>query len=215
MKDYSGMENFKCAYTDKIKLTELKESPLNANMHPPEQITRLAEIIEFNGQRAPIVVSKRSGFIVKGHARLMALRQIGWEYAAVDFQDYEDEAREYADLVADNEIARWAEFDIEKHRFNLEEKHFDIEQKYYGIEKYDPIIEQEIGANIEGDEDFATELGEKTDYLVLTFSNRDNFLKACDKFGAEREKFNISGSGNPMYDRMGLGRVIKGDGHID
>lgn len=59
------------------------------------------------------MVSKRSGFIVKGHGRLEAIKALGWEKAAVDFQDYEDEAQEFADMVADNKIAELAEHDDE------------------------------------------------------------------------------------------------------
>jgi 16S rRNA G966 N2-methylase RsmD len=73
----------------------------------------LAKIINYQGQRSPIVVSKRSGFITKGHGRLMALQLLGWDKAAVDYQDYEDEAQEMADMVADNKIAELAETDVE------------------------------------------------------------------------------------------------------
>ena len=71
----------------------------------------MAKIIDYQGQRSPIVVSNRSGFIVKGHGRLEAIRKLGWEKVAVDYQDYESEAQEYADMTADNQIAMWAEFD--------------------------------------------------------------------------------------------------------
>jgi hypothetical protein len=209
------MEIFKCAHTDKIRLSDLIESPLNANMHQPEQIVRLAEIIAFQGQRAPIIVSRRSGFIVKGHARLLALRKLGWEYAAVDYQDYTNEAEEYADLIADNEIAKWAEIDLDKHRFNLEEKNFDIEQKYFGIEKYDPIVEDALGEQVEGEEDFATELDEKTDYIVLIFDSKEKIERANIKFGLTSQRHNISGSGNEMFNRIGIGRVIDGSKFLD
>lgn len=89
-------------------------NPKNNNKHPKDQIDRLAKIIDFQGQRSPIVISNRSGFIVKGHARLSAIYKLGWEKAAVDYQDYITEAQEYADMTADNEIARWAELDSEK-----------------------------------------------------------------------------------------------------
>lgn len=102
---------FNCAYDELVDLAHLVPNPENNNFHPKEQIERLAKIIAFQGQRAPIIVSNQSGFIVKGHGRLEALRMLGWEKAAVDYQDYESPAQEYADMTADNEIARWAEFD--------------------------------------------------------------------------------------------------------
>lgn len=102
---------FNCAYTELVDIHKLVPNPKNNNHHPKEQIDRLAKIIDYQGQRSPIVVSNRSGFIVKGHGRLEAIRKLGWEQVAVDYQDYESEAQEYADMTADNQIAMWAEFD--------------------------------------------------------------------------------------------------------
>lgn len=102
-----------CAYDELVDVSKLVPNPKNNNKHPKEQIERLAKIIEFQGQRAPVVVSTRSGFIVKGHGRLEAIKLLGWEKCAVDYQDYENEAQEYADMIADNQIATWAEFDTQ------------------------------------------------------------------------------------------------------
>lgn len=103
--------NIQCAHHELVELHKLQPNPKNPNKHPARQIELLAKIIDYQGQRAPIVVSKRSGFITKGHGRLEALKKLGWEKAAVDVQDYADEAQEYADMVADNKIAELAEHD--------------------------------------------------------------------------------------------------------
>lgn len=100
-----------CAHTKLVTLEHLIENPKNPNTHPEKQIELLAKIIDYQGQRSPIVVSNRSGFITKGHGRLAALRLLGWNQAAVDYQDYENEAMEYADVVADNKIAELAKHD--------------------------------------------------------------------------------------------------------
>lgn len=102
----------KCAHTKVVELDTLVPNPKNPNKHPKEQITLLAKIIKHQGQRAPIVVSKRSGFVTKGHARMMAIKQIGWDKAAIDEQEYKNEADEYADMVADNKIAELANTDL-------------------------------------------------------------------------------------------------------
>lgn len=100
-----------CAYDELVELNKLVPNPKNPNKHTKEQIERLAKIIDFQGQRQPVVVSNRSGFIIKGHGKLEAIKKLGWEKCAVDYQDYESEAQEYADMIADNEIAKWAEQD--------------------------------------------------------------------------------------------------------
>jgi len=102
---------FNCSHTELVDLHKLAPNPRNPNKHPDKQIELLAKIIDYQGQRAPVVVSKRSGFIVKGHGRLLALQKLGWEKAAVDFQDHESEAQEFQDMVADNKIAELAEHD--------------------------------------------------------------------------------------------------------
>jgi len=71
----------------------------------------LAKIIDYQGWRNPIVVSTRSGFIVKGHARLTAAEVLELEEVPVDYQDYDSEAQEWADMLADNRIAELAEID--------------------------------------------------------------------------------------------------------
>lgn len=111
---------FNCAYTELVSVSKLVPNPKNANKHSSEQIERLAKIIDFQGQRSPIVVSKRSGFITKGHGRLMAMQKLGWEQVAVDYQDYLSEAQEYADIVADNEIARWSEMNFQMLKEDLD-----------------------------------------------------------------------------------------------
>lgn len=94
-----------------LDVATLVENPKNNNKHPDRQIELLAKIIKYQGQRVPIVVSKRSGFITKGHGRLMAIKKLGWDKCAVDLQEYENEAQEYADLIADNKIAEFAQLD--------------------------------------------------------------------------------------------------------
>lgn len=116
---------FNCSYSDLVELHKLTPNPLNANKHPDRQIEMLAKIIDYQGQRVPIVVSKRSGFITKGHGRLLALQKLGWEKAAVDMQDYLDEAQEYADVIADNKIAELAEHDDAFMIENMQKFNFD------------------------------------------------------------------------------------------
>lgn len=91
-----------------MELDQLVPNPKNPNSHSKEQVDRLAKIINYQGQRSPIVVSNRSGMITKGHGRLEALKSLGWGMAAVDYQDYESDEQEYSDIVADNAVAEWS-----------------------------------------------------------------------------------------------------------
>lgn len=100
-----------CAHDKVVDIETLVPNPKNPNQHPDAQIQLLGCIIRQTGWRQPITISKRSGFIVKGHGRLLAARLEGMKEAPVDYQNYTNEAEEYADLVADNRIAELAETD--------------------------------------------------------------------------------------------------------
>lgn len=100
-----------CAHDAVVDVAKLVPNPRNPNKHPDNQIQLLGRIIRQTGWRAPITVSTRSGFIVKGHGRLSAALLEGVKEVPVDYQGYASEAEEYADLVADNRIAELAEID--------------------------------------------------------------------------------------------------------
>lgn len=98
-------------YVTVAELSKLRH-PKNPNTHSKDQIESLAKIIEFQGWRSPIKVSRLSGFITAGHGRLDAAELRGWRDVPVSYQDYESEEQEFADLVADNAIAEWSILDF-------------------------------------------------------------------------------------------------------
>lgn len=100
-----------CSYTKIEPIEKLKPNPRNPNKHPKEQIEMLASIISENGWRAPITVSTLSGLVVKGHGRLEAAKLLGLKNVPVDYQDYDNESLELADLLADNRIAELSKND--------------------------------------------------------------------------------------------------------
>ena len=131
-----------CIYDEMVELPKLKPHPLNPNTHPDEQIERLAIIIKYQGWRERITVSKRSGFIIKGHARLKAAEMLGCKTVPVEYQNYENEAAEWADMIADNKIAELAITDglkmadilvqLDELNFNLDLTGMDTEEiKFY------------------------------------------------------------------------------------
>ncbi len=102
-----------CSHVRMAKVADLKPNPRNPNRHPPEQIALLAKNIERLGWRHPVLVSKRSGLVVAGHARIEAARKIGLTEVPVDEQAFGSVAEEMAYLIADNRIAELAERDAD------------------------------------------------------------------------------------------------------
>ena len=100
-----------CAHARLADVTTLVPNPRNPNKHGDAQVALLAKIIRHQGWRAPITISKRSGFIVSGHGRLQAALLLQVEKVPVDEQDFKTEADEWAHLVADNRIAELADAD--------------------------------------------------------------------------------------------------------
>ena len=111
MEDKVGTIKVWCRHDGEVDVTSLIPNPRNPNKHPDKQIALLAKIIRNQGWRQPITISNRSGFIVKGHGRLQAALLIGVDKVPIERQDYDTEADEYADLIADNRIAELAETD--------------------------------------------------------------------------------------------------------
>ena len=102
-----------CAHDAIVDLIKLLPHPNNPNKHNDAQIKMGARIIKGNGWRNPITVSKLSGFITKGHGRLLFAQALGVTSAPVDYQEYANEAEEWQDILADNRLAELAEPDLD------------------------------------------------------------------------------------------------------
>jgi hypothetical protein len=125
-----------CLYDKLVPVHELRPHPKNHNTHPRDQIERLAKILEYQGFRYPVKVSKLSGYITSGHGRLEAAKANGWTEVPVNFQDYEDETQEYADVQADNAIASWAALDLSRINADLGELGPDFDLDLLGIKDF-------------------------------------------------------------------------------
>lgn len=101
-----------CTHDSLVMISLLNRNPDNRNIHSPEQIARLAEILEYQGWRYPVKVSRQSDMVTSGHGRIEAAILNKWEYVPVNYQDYETPEQEYADTIADNAIASWSELNV-------------------------------------------------------------------------------------------------------
>jgi len=132
-----------CSYKKIVDIEYVRPHPKNPNHHPQQQIDLLATVIAKSGWRAPITCSNLSGVIIRGHGRLEAAKKIGLESVPVDWQDYDSEADEMADMLADNRIAELAELSLPEVTDILGELDtgaFDLEMTGYAIEEIERLM---------------------------------------------------------------------------
>ena len=144
-----------CAHDEIVEVESLIENPRNPNKHPQKQLELLAKIIKNQGWRNPITVSKRSGFIVKGHGRLQAARLGGLTKVPIDRQEYESEAAEWADMIADNRIAELAETDggmLKDVLLELDTGAFDMELAGFDAASLEQLMNQHHISEVEEDD---------------------------------------------------------------
>lgn len=159
-----------CRHDELVPVKKLTPHPKNRNIHPKEQIERLAKMIAFQGVRAPIVVSKLSGFIVKGHGTLMALQENKVKEVPVVYQDFDNTDQEYAFVQGDNAIAAWADLDLAGINSDLEILGPDFDIDLLGLKNFTiDVNEKEI----------------KNTGTELDLNNFDNFQHECPKCGFE------------------------------
>ena len=150
-----GKIEVKCAHDAMVALEKLIPNPKNPNFHPPKQVEALCKIIQSTGWRAPITISRQSGLIVRGHGRFMAAVEMECDEVPVDYQDYESEAEELADLVADNRIAELSNLDDDLLRDlmeNINSFEFDMELTGFEISEIAELINTEKQGLIDDDE---------------------------------------------------------------
>ena len=207
-----------CACDCMLPTDQLKENPRNPNQHPDSQVELLAKIITETGWRAPITVSRRSGYIVRGHGRLMAARMAGIEECPVDYQDYDSDEQELQDLLADNRIAELSQIDegmVERMLSELVEAGADIELTGFEAPEIDMPEEPAEKVTVDQDADipFATTLDEENNYVVLKFEKDIDWTNAISILGLKRElrlSTRKDGTVTKGMRSIGIGRVIDG-----
>lgn len=116
---------------DAVKIIPIREIKLNSenrNLHPPDQIDRLAKMIQANGFRNPIIISNQSEVSIAGEGRVLAALKLGMTHVPVIFQDFDSPEQEYQFGVGDNAIAAWSTLDYSKIHHDIGDLGpFDIE----------------------------------------------------------------------------------------
>ena len=201
-----------CAHTALLDPNSLKPNPANPNRHSAHQIQLLASIIQEQGWRNPITVSKRSGLVVRGHGRLESALLIGCEVVPVDEQNYETEAEELADLLADNRLAELAELDegeLKRLLKTIQESDpsFDLELTGFMDDEIRKLFEDEDPADdLETIPRMECQAFEHHDYLVFMFHDLRDWMQVLQLMGVHEVDYSITRTTK----KIGIGRVLYG-----
>ena len=130
------MIDIKCTFNTMLDTSSLKYHPKNRNKHSVEQIKRLAKLIEYQGFRHPVIISSISNYIIAGHGRVEAAKQLGMEKVPCDIQEFKDVDQEYAFLISDNSISSWAEFNLSEINTDLADLGPDFDIDLLGIKDF-------------------------------------------------------------------------------
>jgi len=142
-----------CLFDNLIDPKSIKDHPKNRNKHGNDQIERLAELYKYHGVRHPIIISKKTGFIVAGHGRKLAAIRAGIKEFPVVYQDFDSDDSEYAFIQSDNAIALWADLDLKSINIDLENLGPDFNIDMLGINDFTlDFTEKRFNPDLEDEE---------------------------------------------------------------
>lgn len=96
----------------KVRIEELVPYSGNVKLHPREQIEQIKESISRFGNNDPIAIDQNN-VIIEGHGRLLALKELGYEYAeCIRLAHLTDEQRRAYTLIH-NKLTMNSDFDLD------------------------------------------------------------------------------------------------------
>lgn len=118
----------------------------NSRTHSDAQVAQIAASIKEFGWTNPILVDGTKG-IIAGHGRLMAARKLGFTKVPVIELKNMTESQKKAYVIADNQLAMNAGWDIELLKIevaDLDEEGFDLELLGFDSKMLDSLLEPEV-----------------------------------------------------------------------
>lgn len=193
-----------CTYDKMVETESLVPNPQNPHKHPDMQVDKLALLIRFHGWRHPITVSNRSGFIVSGHCRQLAAKKLKLKTVPVDYQDFANEAEEWAVLTADNNVQEFSDIDgqlMADGLVMLNEVDYPVELTALLEEQVENYI---IGPTDYSDLDDQTKILEGYEDVNIVVCIPKKFEKRVVKWLANGESETAVGMGKGVLKRCGL-----------
>ena len=186
-----------------LPINEIKTYEKNAKIHTETQVKRIANSIKEFGFKQPIVVDKNN-FVVAGHGRLLAAKEIGMSELPCIRADDLSEEQVKAFRLADNKVSEsmWDDSLLELELLNI----VDLDMSDFGFgddeEEEDEAEKEKVEKTVKV---MQLRQFEHHDYVVFVFDNQMDWLNVVTEFGLERVN-----AGYGKTRKIGLGRVIDG-----
>jgi ParB-like chromosome segregation protein Spo0J len=92
-----------------VPVSDLKEDPNNARLHPDRNMAAIKDSLRQFGQVEPLVVRKGTNVVVGGNGRLQAMRELGWKDASIIEVELDDVKAAALGLALNrtSELAEW------------------------------------------------------------------------------------------------------------
>jgi hypothetical protein len=182
-----------CKHSKMEDIVNLVPHPQNPNKHSDKQIALLAKVIRHTGWRSPIIVSKKTGFVIAGHGRLEAAKLLEVTEVPIEEQTFKNEAEEYAHLVADNRIAELsnlsADLTLDILKKLKEDDSYDLELTGYTDDEFEALLDLHSPLSHEGSEE-DTSIADKKEVYDNTTLRQITLIYQEDEYEEILEKIN-------------------------
>ncbi len=183
----------------------------NAKIHTNEQIDQICESIGEFGFNDPVAVwdGPDGPEIIEGHGRVMAAKRLGLEVVPVVRLDHLTDEQRRAYGIVHNKLTMNTGWDFAKLEQELDGlAGWDMGAfGFDGMLDDDGEIDMKLDAGVvEGEEEFASAIDMRHEYIVLMFETEEDFDWASQALGVKRANQLNVGS-KPTYSK---GRVIDG-----
>lgn len=131
---------------------ELVLYAMNARVHSDHQVELIGKSIQEFGFVNPVLIDGKNT-IIAGHGRLMAAHTIGMKEVPVIILDYLSDRQRRALVLADNEIASKASWDMEKLSAELSalaDDNYDLSVIGFDEQELDALLRDDVGLLPEG-----------------------------------------------------------------
>jgi DNA modification methylase len=140
---------------EKISIAKLIPYAANSRTHSDAQVAQIAASIREFGWTNPILVSDKND-IIAGHGRLLAARKLGMEEVPVIVLDHLSKAQQRALVIADNQLALNAGWDMDMLKAEIEDlslEDFNLDLLGFDEKFLDGLLEPEPTAGLTDEDD--------------------------------------------------------------